>query len=186
MRKVIGAIAVLLILWTAPIAASDRVFRDLRWGDPVTALGPGARRVENPGLGLFDELIQCWVQNPCNFRLGPIRATAIYFGFCQNRLTCIVIITPKMRFQALCDIARAKYGAPVDEKCGSALPPSVVTRSYVYGDTRCIVTIDPGDAGLAVDPEHFREGNHAFMILLFHPLVEESLKLYEASLKDAF
>lgn len=186
MRKVAGTIVLLLILWTSPVAANDPVFRDLCWGDQVTALGPGAQRVEDPGLGLFDEIIQCWTQDPCDLRLGPMRATAIYFGFCRNQLMCIAVIAPKIRFETLCDIARAKYGKPVEERFGSSVPPSVVTRLYAYGDTGCIVTINPEDAGLAVDPEHFPNGNRAFMVLFCGPLMEEHSKLYEASLKDAF
>ena len=84
-------------------------FRDLYWGDPLTALGRGAIEVsQSDGIVAYTKL----GDNPS---LGSLRANYIAYMFFDNKLLGVVIGIRDADTGKAKEILNAKYGKPVRE-----------------------------------------------------------------------
>lgn len=130
MRKALCVAVLLVLAWTSSVLAGEKAFRNLCWGDPVSALGPKAHR--GPDLYGADSGLEFWVTEDCDLQLGPLSAQGIYFGFFQNRLALITIVAMPYQLPIVQRIVEEKYGSPFRQ--------DTVNTFYQRGDTVCLVT----------------------------------------------
>lgn len=130
MRRAFCVAILMLLIWTSVVVAEEKVFRNLSWGDPVDALGHDIR----PGPDLFgsDSGVEFWVVPDCDLQLGPLRAQEIFFGFFQNRLITIMIVTMSYQASIVHRLAEEKYGQSLHQDAAGTY--------YVHGDTFCLVS----------------------------------------------
>lgn len=110
MRKVIGVAVAMVLLLASSAAAQEPAFRNLCWGDPVTALGPTATRLDPDILSRTYMGMEFWMQPDESLQLGPLAATGIYYGFFRNRLSLIMIVTTPDNAETAHHVAEARYG----------------------------------------------------------------------------
>lgn len=108
-------------------AGDDAVFRDLKWGDPVSALGGAERWSAKDGIETF-------VRFDEDYSLGPLKADSIVYAYFQNRLLMINFWTRD--FDKTERLLLAKYGEPYQS--------SDIAReaSWVSGETIISLTYD--------------------------------------------
>ncbi|HHV61109.1 MAG TPA: hypothetical protein GXX51_00485 [Firmicutes bacterium] len=110
------------------LAAPQPAFRDLYWGDPPEKLGESTifydKQLESPGIELRIKVND-------DMQLGPLTATAIVYGFFQNRLMFVSILASDVKM--LSEIAKAKYGLPQQSNM------FMIDELYIRGDTACSV-----------------------------------------------
>lgn len=98
-------VAILAVAWQTTVAmAAEPVFRGLRWGDPLEALGEWQVVEENGPIVKVRRVNE-------DLALGNVRASIIEYHFFENRFFRVMVATDDAR--ELEDLMRARYGRPM-------------------------------------------------------------------------
>ncbi len=83
--------------------ADEPAFRDLRWGDPPSALGESRKFGSNAGLDVYSKIGE-------NLSLGSLKVNSIMYIFFQDQLQTVIFVAKDVTKTR--EILEAKYGKP--------------------------------------------------------------------------